>query len=98
MQRVDEPQLQLIQRRARRLLRLINQLLDLSKLEAGGMDLHARRSDAAAFVRELTLLFTGRAEPEGITLTFTARPGMVMTAFDPDKLEKIIFNLLSECF
>lgn len=91
-------QLDLIRRNGQRLLRLINQLLDLSKLDAGGMELHARPGDLAAFLRRLILSFTSRAEREGIALSFSAEPEQIATTFDRDMLEKIVSNLLSNAF
>lgn len=85
-------------RNARRLLRLINQLLDLSRLEAGGMRLQARRGDLVSFLRRHVLSFTSHAERDGVALVFTAEPEVIEMAFDADKLEKIITNLLSNAF
>ncbi|MEM1043939.1 MAG: response regulator [Bacteroidota bacterium] len=78
-----------------RLLRLVNQLLDLSKLEAGGMELQARRGDLVAFLQRAVDLFGAEAERLGIRLLFQSETDRLAVYFDPEKLEKIIFNLLS---
>ncbi|MEX2401222.1 MAG: two-component regulator propeller domain-containing protein [Rhodothermales bacterium] len=88
----------MMRRNAERLLGLINQLLDLSRLEAGGMLLYARRRDLAAFLRTHVLAFTSRAERDGVALTFTAEPEVIDMVFDADKMEKVISNLLSNAF
>ena len=85
-------------RAADRLHRLINQLLDLARLEAGGMRLEARAGDVGAFVRALTLSFASRAEREGKTLLLEPVSGAIEVYFDRDKLEKIVYNLLSNAF
>jgi DNA-binding response OmpR family regulator/nitrogen-specific signal transduction histidine kinase len=85
-------------RSADHLHRLINQLLDLAKLEAGGIRLEARAGDLVAFVRALTLSFASRAEREGKTLLLETAPEALEVYFDRDKLEKIVYNLLSNAF
>jgi len=85
-------------RAADRLHRLINQLLDLARLEAGGLRLEARAGDLVAFLRALTLSFASRAEREGKSLLLEAGPEGIEVYFDRDKLEKIVYNLLSNAF
>ncbi len=89
-------------RNARRLLQLINQLLDLSKLEAGAMTLRAAKADIVAFAKRVTASLSSYAEHKGITLTMngarlsdsTGVPA-VFVFFDHDKMEKVLYNLLS---
>ncbi|RIV26754.1 hybrid sensor histidine kinase/response regulator [Fibrisoma montanum] len=99
---VPEPvrrQLTVVERNAQKLLRLINQLLDLSKLEAGRMDLDEARGDVAGFVEQLIDSFRPAVERKGITLTFINRyPNRNEALFDADKWEKILYNLLSNAF
>lgn len=90
-----EHRLQVMHRNARRLLRLISQLLDLAKLEAGSMELRARQQDAIPFLRSLVQVFSPEAERLQITLLFTPVQESLTLYFDRDKLEKIIFNLIS---
>ncbi|NBC18503.1 MAG: HAMP domain-containing protein, partial [Bacteroidetes bacterium] len=85
-------------RNARRLLALINQLLDLAKLEAGGMDLRARPLDLGEVLRHLVLAFAPRAERDGLTLLFDAPDDAVVAPIDPDKLEHVVTNLLANAF
>ncbi len=80
---------------ALRLLRLINQLLDLSKLEGGGMELRARKGDLVAFLQRAVDLFGSEADRLGVRLFFRAEANRLPLHFDPEKLEKIIFNLMA---
>ncbi|MFK7848376.1 MAG: two-component regulator propeller domain-containing protein [Rhodothermales bacterium] len=91
-------QLQIMQRNGDRLLRLINQLLDFEKLQAGGLYLQARSGDLVSFTRALILSFVSRAEREKKTLTFDATQVELTAYFDHAKLEKVIFNLLANAF
>lgn len=90
--------LRTMRRNANRLLRLINQLLDISKLEAGGMALQASRSDLIAFVRGVTMSFHSLAERKEIFLDISDVPGPLFVYFDRDKLEKVLVNLLGNAF
>jgi DNA-binding response OmpR family regulator/two-component sensor histidine kinase len=85
-------------RNAVRLLGLINQLLDLSKLDAGNMRLEFIESDIFRTVRVLTSSFMPLADRKKIEYDLKTPSGEYLTFFDPDKLEKIIANLLSNAF
>ena len=85
-------------RNSRRLLRLIGQLLDTAKLEAGELTLDAERADLAAFVRALARTFVPLAERRRIRFTVEAPQAAVPVAFDDTKLEKVLTNLLSNAF
>ena len=88
-------QVPLMHRNAGRLLRLVGQVLDLAKLEAGSMPLHLRPVELVAFVRDLVLAFAPQAEREGLTVLFDTEEEALRVSVDPDKLEKIVTNLLS---
>jgi len=85
-------------RNAVRLLGLINQLLDLSKLDAGNMKLEFMESDIFRSVRILASSFLPLSEKKNIEYELKTPEGEYITFFDPDKLEKIIANLLSNAF
>ncbi len=90
--------LRMAQTHATRLLALINQLLDLSRLEAGVVRPDLRQGDVVAFLKGTTYAFLSLAEQKDIRLSFaTGVPSLVMD-YDPDKLEKVMNNLLSNAF
>ncbi len=87
-----------MERNANRLLRLINQLLDLSKLEAGGMKLEASKQNIVPFVKGVAQSFESSAGKRGIALTVEVEADEIEMYFDRDKLEKILVNMLSNAF
>ncbi len=91
-------QYQMVIRNGERLLRLINQLLDLSKLGAGSMKLKTSKIDIIQFLKPIVSAFDSYALRSNITLTFEHPAEPVIVYFDPDKFEKIITNLLSNAF
>ncbi|NIJ54442.1 hybrid sensor histidine kinase/response regulator transcription factor [Dyadobacter arcticus] len=82
----------------RRLLHLVNQLLDLSKLDAGKMQLKTQPGDLIHLVHRIASSFSAIAENRGIAFQVTAPEGSLWLSFDADKLEKILNNLLSNAF
>ncbi len=96
----DDPrqQYELIRRNARRLLHHVNQLLDFRKMESGELKLHLREGDVVKFVRESSLSFADLADKKNITFDYTEDRRSLITRFDQDKLERILFNLLSNAF
>ena len=85
-------------RNARRLLRLINQLLDLAKLEEQRMVLDRSTIELVSFCRTLADAFEPMAEKKRIDFEFTSSADQLLARFDREKLEKIFFNLLSNAF
>jgi len=85
----------LIKGNATRLLKLINQLLDLSKIEAGKLKLKASPGNIAQFVKGIVMEFESIAEQKDITLKIFLEKEEVEAYFDRDKLEKIISNVMS---
>ncbi len=77
------------------LQRLVDQLLDLARLEAGRMALQPLRGDLAAFTREVVRSLMPLAERRGVALTHEAPPGRLMLDFDAGKLRAVLENLLA---
>jgi signal transduction histidine kinase/CheY-like chemotaxis protein len=94
--RFDRPLLTTVQRNAGQLLRLINQLLDLSKLEFNSMPIALVQGDVTEFVRQFVTQFQPLADQKGVVLTGTMDTLPPQEAvFDADKWEKILTNLLA---
>jgi signal transduction histidine kinase/CheY-like chemotaxis protein len=90
--------LQIADRNARRLLILINQLLELSRLESGSMKLKAEPHNIVSFLKSLFYSFESLAESQKIILKFNSEYKNIPVAFDPDKMENIFYNLISNAF
>jgi len=87
-----------VKRNARLLEKLINQLLDIAKIEANRMDIDLRRGNLVPFVQELQRSFLSLAERKGVSLKYESAEEIINMDFDPDKIELIIYNLLSNAF
>jgi DNA-binding response OmpR family regulator/two-component sensor histidine kinase len=85
----------IMQRNANQLLKLINQLLDFKKLEAGNLKLELRKDDLVGFIKGVVESFSELAGDKGIKLKINAVKNEIFMWFDPDKIEKIMNNLLS---
>ncbi|MFN8349558.1 MAG: substrate-binding domain-containing protein [Spirosomataceae bacterium] len=90
--------LQLILKNADRLLRLVDQFLDLRKSDAGKMELQARPYDLAAFSRDIVHDFSPKAKTKLIDLQFICPYKELPFRFDAEKLDKVLFNLISNAF
>jgi len=77
------------------LLNLVNQMLDLAKLEAGGMKVRRIRSDIDLYLRYIVDLFQSVAVCRKISLNFTPSGRHPVIDYDPDKLMDIVSNLIS---
>lgn len=87
----------IMRRNASKLLNLVNQLLDLSRIEAGSLKLKTIHGNLNSFISTISSQFSSMAQSRKIH--FEIIPiAQVDAWFDPDKLEKIISNLLSNAF
>ena len=84
-----------MQAQGNRLLELINQLLELSQLDVGGLKLELKAGEFVGFLRHLTQSFAPSAEKDGISLAFTSTTERLSVRFDHEKLQKVFVNLLS---
>ncbi len=91
----ERQQFELIQRNGRRLLNLVNQLLDFRKLEEKEIRFHPSDGDLILFIKDTVYSFSDLSDKKEIRLSFNSNVLALETIFDHDKLEKILFNLLS---
>jgi len=91
-------QCKMILRNSDRLLGLINQILDLSKLESGGMKLQVSEAEIIRYLKGMVHSFASLAEQKKITLQFNITEATMVGFVDRDKLERIVTNLLSNAF
>jgi signal transduction histidine kinase/DNA-binding response OmpR family regulator len=91
-------QLHMIKRNARRLLNLVNQLLDFRKMEEQELKLQTSEGELVTFVKEVVDSFKDLSERKKIDFVFRSQIDQLYTLFDHDKLERILFNILSNAF
>ena len=85
----------MMHRNATRLLFLDNQLLDLSKLEAGKLNLKVSQSEISHSLKGMVMSFQSLAEKKELHFKYIFPEQKILAFFDQDKLEKIVYNLLS---
>jgi PAS domain S-box-containing protein len=91
-------QLQLINRNGGRLLRLVNTLLDFSRIEAGRIRAVYEPTDISAYTAELSSVFRAATERAGLRLVVDCPPISQPVYVDPEMWEKIVLNLVSNAF
>ncbi|MCC8144346.1 MAG: response regulator [Tannerellaceae bacterium] len=91
-------QLQLVERNTSRMLRLINQILDFRKIQNKKMKMRVQRVDLVQFVRRVMDNFESLAEVHRIDFILETENKQLYLWLDIDKLEKIVFNLVSNAF
>ncbi|HEY7909422.1 MAG TPA: ATP-binding protein, partial [Thermomicrobiales bacterium] len=87
--------LEIAERNGLRLQRLVNSLLDFSRIEAGQIEASYEPTDLAAFTRDLASLFRSAIERAGLRLIVDCPPLPVLIAVDREMWEKVVLNLLS---
>lgn len=95
LNKLTEQDAQIMRRNAGRLQQLINQLLDLSKLEAGKMTLQLTNENFNFYLKNLIESFEPLAEKAKLSLEFQSTLEHTDYQFDRDKIDKIVYNLLS---
>ncbi len=78
-----------------RLIRLLQQILEFRKAETGNLKLKVSEADLATFVRKEVEAFRPLMKKKKMQFSFTCQPDTITGYFDPDKLDKILYNLLS---
>jgi signal transduction histidine kinase len=89
----DRRRLQTVQRNGELLLRHVNDLLEVARLEAGGVQLEYRRTDLARLVRRASAHFESVAMTRAISFSVEA-PGELAAEIDPAQIDRVLFNLL----
>ncbi|SAK51313.1 sensor kinase/response regulator fusion protein [Caballeronia temeraria] len=89
---------EIMHRNGLRLLKLVNALLDFSRIEAGRIEIHRQPTDIAVFTAELASLFRSAIETAGLRLDIDIASTPVIADIDRDMWEKIVMNLLSNAF
>ncbi len=88
----------IIQRNSNRLLMLVNQIIDFRKIEKGKEQLNLSAANVVSFLKERSLHFSFDAQARSIEFTQSYAEETIKMEFDPEKLDYIVFNLLSNCF
>ncbi|GAB3326914.1 hypothetical protein GCM10027299_26680 [Larkinella ripae] len=91
----DQRRLAAIDRNAQQLLDLVNQLMDISKLEAGALPIEEVRGDIAGFIQSIGQSFQPAVQQKGVELRLEGLERAAEYNFDAEKLERILTNLLS---
>ena len=88
-----------IERNSQRILNLVNQILDVRKIDKQQMHLHCRETDMVQFVAGICKMFDFNAQERGIALNFTHEGTGGLTAWiDRSQFDKVVTNLLSNAF
>lgn len=87
--------LEIAKRNARQLLKLINQIMDLSKLEAGKLKLQTEKSDIVPLINNLVHSFESLLSSRKQQIHFTSFAQSIQFDFDKDKMEQVLINLIS---
>lgn len=77
-----------------RLGRLVNELLDLARMESGHVELHIFEVDIHPFVEKIGRKFQGIAKEKGVQLAVDFRTSIEQHSFDPDRMEQVLTNLI----
>ncbi|WP_167471077.1 response regulator [Cupriavidus lacunae] len=94
----DRALLEMAHRNGLRLLKLVNALLDFSRIESGRVRMHRQPTDLAAFTGDLASLFRASVEAAGMTLRVECPPLARAVPVDRDMWETIVLNLVSNAF
>ncbi len=95
LESTDRQSLELARRGGGRLLKLVNSLLEFSRIEAGRIEAAYEPIDLAALTTDLASMFRSAFERAGVTLTIECNPLPEPVYVDRDKWEKVVLNLVS---
>jgi signal transduction histidine kinase/ligand-binding sensor domain-containing protein/DNA-binding response OmpR family regulator len=94
----QQGQLVTIKRNGKRLLNLVNQLLDFRKMEHNELKIYFKQGDIIKFIKEVSTSFIDIAHQKQIDFLIESDSASYDTKFDHDKIERVLFNLLSNSF
>lgn len=92
------PVYMMIYRNSQRILSLVNQLMDVRRLDKGQMNMHFRETDMVGFVRDVMQPFELFAQENDITLSFLPSEEQLPAWVDLNNFDKVLMNLLSNAF
>ena len=93
-----EKTIRVMDKSVQRMLRLIDQLLEFRKMQAGKLKLSLQETDAVMFVKGICRMFDDAAESKQIAYRFESLESSYVMFFDQQKIDKVVFNLLSNAF
>lgn len=88
-------ELSIVKSNASILFKLIQQLMEFRKIETDHASINLSKADIIGFIKNITFHFETIATKKGINLSFVSSEEALACHFDPDKMEKILFNVLS---
>lgn len=91
----EKNMLSIVYRNARNLLKMVNDILDFRRFDLSKMTLNLTNGNIVLFIRDICQTFSSMASEKSINLTFTTFVDNLRIDFDPEKIEKIVTNLLS---
>src|SRR5699024_7524255 len=86
---------EIIHEESLRMERLVNELLDIGRIEAGHIELNIKNVDVEKFTKRIYKKFAGHAEDSGIELRLAKHLTTQFAFFDPDRIEQVFTNLIS---
>lgn len=93
------PEIDMVEKNAARLLKIVNQMLDMQRIESGNVQPKILQQDFASFIREVKIYFDGMARINEIDYRLTIdSDAPIFLPFDKDLIEKVLINLLSNSF
>jgi PAS domain S-box-containing protein len=85
----------IIKQNSYRLIRIVNNLIDISKIDSGYLELQLQTGNIVEDIENITLSITDYLEAKGLNIIFDTDIEEKIISFDPDKIERIMLNLLS---
>ncbi|WP_299534630.1 tetratricopeptide repeat protein [Ulvibacterium sp.] len=97
-EQLDRKDVKMIRRNTNKVLGLVNQLLDLSKIDEGKLELKSSEGDLFKCLRTAAASFNSHAAQRNMDYRVSVPNEVLWAAFDRDKLEKVVYNVLSNAF